>query len=485
MPTLQSREGQPYNPYDAEQDAAVLAVAVSKVGYPQAQVRSEVDAVRTGAVVETRIRFIAEPGSFREFGPIVVRNNLITKDRVIVRELPMEEGDPYDPLKLEQAQANIYRLGLFRRVTVEPLDPPEVEAPTIGVTVDERPAGTASYGFGYETDIGVRVFGEVGYDNLAGMNRRLSLRADVSVEPTDPSNSQYVGNLGYRVPRPFDSYFTSRTNFVLLRNTLSLNRYSLEGFTMAQALDREIAPGFVVSGILEWDQADTFDVNADANLASEGVKDVGFLRQVSFGPSLEFDRRDDPFAPRSGTVETLRMRYAAKALNSDIRFLSLIAKHAQYIPLTEDLTFVYAVRGAWALPLDGKFTVPIRDRYFTGGRTSVRGFEENSIAPLGADGSPIGGDIMVNGNAELRFPLVFGRAGAVFFDSGGTFLRKECTTTVCNFSKIDLEDIRRSVGLGLRYITPVGPISLEYGFKLDRRSGESIGAFHFTIGNIF
>jgi len=485
IPELRTRAGEAYNPFDTQEDAATLAAAVASRGFPRAEVRTDSSGVRTGAVVQTTVRFLAEPGPFREIGPIVVQNNLITQDRVIERELPFQEGDPFDPQKLIDGQTNVYRLGLFRRVSVRPLDPPEAEAPAVGVEVDERPAGTLSYGFGYETDIGIRVFGEAGYDNVGGLDRRISLRADVSVEPTDPSDSQYVGNLGYRVPRIFDSYLVWRSNAILLRNTQSLNRYSLEGLTLATALEREIWPRFVVGGLVSWEQGDTFDVASDANLAAEGVKDVGFLRQVYFGPFLELDRRDDPFAPREGTIDTLRLRYATPALHSDIGFFSVIGKHAQYLPVTDALVFVYALRGAWTLPFDGKFTVPIRDRYFVGGRTSVRGFEENSIAPLGAQGSPIGGDIMVVGNAELRFPLVFGLAGAVFLDAGGAFLRKECTMTVCNYSELEVENIRRSAGLGLRYITPVGPISLEYGFKLDRRTGEAIGAFHFTIGNIF
>lgn len=484
-PALRTRIGEPYDPADRDADVETLAGALAREGYPRARVNADTESVRAGTVIEARVRFVADPGPLRRVGPIVVQGNLITKDRVVLRELPFREGAPYDPQELVDGQTNVYRLGLFRQVEVRPLDPEGAPAPAVGVRVDERPAGTLSYGFGYETDIGVRVFGEVAYDNLQGMDRRLSLRGDGSVQPTDPSQSQYIANLGYRVPRIFDTRWVSRSNVILLRNTQSLNRYSLEGLTMATALEREIWPRFVVGGAFEWDQADTFDVEPDADLAPEGVKDVGFLRQVSVGPFLELDRRDDPFAPRTGTLDTFRVRYADPQLNSDIRFLSLIGKHTQYVPIGEHLTFVYALRGALALPLDGKFSVPIRDRYFIGGRTTVRGFQENSIAPLGAEGSPMGGDVMVIGNAEVRFPLLFGLGGAVFFDAGGSFLRQECTRMVCNDAAVDIENVRRSAGLGLRYLTPVGPISLEYGFKLDRRNGESIGAFHFTIGNIF
>lgn len=485
IPELRTRVGAPFDPEARDADVEALIAAVARLGYPQARVDSERDQVRAGDIVEVTLRFRARPGPRRTVGPVVVQGNLITKDRVILRELPFEEGDPLAPQALVAGQTNVYRLGLFHQVEVRPLEGDDAVAPPVGVRVDERPAGMLSYGFGYETDIGVRVFGEAAYDNLQGMDRRLSLRGDVSVQPDDPSQYQAIANLGYRVPRLLDSRWVSRSNAIYLRNTQSLNRFSFEGVTLATALEREIWPRFVVGGAFEWNQGDTFDVAPDADLAPEGVKDVGFLRQVSIGPFLELDRRDDPFAPRTGTMDTLRVRYADPVLHSDIRFLALIGRHTQYVPLTEHLTFVYALRGAFALPLDDQFSVPIRDRYFIGGRTTVRGFQENSIAPLGADGSPIGGDVMVNGNAELRFPLLFGFGAAVFFDAGGSFLRKECTQMVCDDSSVAIENVRRSAGLGLRYLTPVGPISLEYGFKIDRRTGESLGAFHFTIGNIF
>jgi len=104
---------------------------------------------------------------------------------------------------------------------------------------------------------------------------------------------------------------------------------------------------------------------------------------------------------------------------------------------------------------------------------------------LGSAGDPVGGDVSANVNTELRFPLIYGLGGVVFVDGGGVYLQ-HCPSGVgltnCAHS---LENFRRSTGPGLRYITPVGAISLEYGFKLDRRSNESIGEVHFSIGNIF
>jgi outer membrane protein assembly factor BamA len=92
-------------------------------------------------------------------------------------------------------------------------------------------------------------------------------------------------------------------------------------------------------------------------------------------------------------------------------------------------------------------------------------------------GDPLGGDLVMNLNVELRFPLLYGLSGAAFVDGGGAYLQDRPIRL--------LDDFRRSAGPGLRYNTPVGPISLDYGFKLDRRSGESIGEIHFSIGTIF
>ena len=166
----------------------------------------------------------------------------------------------------------------------------------------------------------------------------------------------------------------------------------------------------------------------------------------------------------------------------------MTGQHAQYVPLTDGLTFVGVARVGYAVPFNGGDIIPIRDRFFLGGGTTVRGFAENSIGPTGGPtvnqfggivspgGDPLGGDFALNLNTELEFPLLYGFGGVVFVDGGGVYLQDQ---------SISIDNFRRSAGLGLRYMTPVGPISLDYGFKLDRRVGESVGEVHFSVGTIF
>jgi outer membrane protein insertion porin family len=120
--------------------------------------------------------------------------------------------------------------------------------------------------------------------------------------------------------------------------------------------------------------------------------------------------------------------------------------------------------------------VPIQKRFFAGGRTTVRGFKQDTLGPIGEDGAPIGGEFQLILNAEMRVPLQYGFLVAAFLDAGSVWLRDSSSYGF---------DLRETAGLSLRYITPVGPLSVDYGWKLDPRPGESAGEWSFTIGMVF
>jgi outer membrane protein insertion porin family len=128
------------------------------------------------------------------------------------------------------------------------------------------------------------------------------------------------------------------------------------------------------------------------------------------------------------------------------------------------------------LPYGSTQEVPIQKRFFAGGRTTVRGFKQDGLGPKGADGSATGGNYQLILNGELRIPLQYGFLFAVFVDAGSVWLDQGPGNGF---------DLRETSGVSLRYITPVGPISVDYGWKLDRRDGESPGEASFTIGMVF
>jgi outer membrane protein insertion porin family len=484
MPTLHVAVDQPLDPDVVEADRRALLNALMQDGYTQAVVKATVSTEPEGDTMAATVHFAAQPGDQQHVGTIIVQDNFDTRAHVITRELPFRRGDPLNPDALLQGQSSIYRLGLFRSVTVRPLES-TAAAPTadVGVNVSERPPGILQFGGGYNTRDGIRGFGEIGYNNLQGLARRLSLRGEFGFDPGTASFNEYIANLGFREPRLDGTQWTFRSNLLAQRSTQTIYPYSAERHALIPGIERMLVPGLQVGSELQVEHTNVFDVDPDVLVVNP--RDEGELWTVSLGPFAIYDGRDDAFVPRRGVFDSLRIKYAPGWLGSGVPFIKVVGEHSHYIPVLENLTFVYAFRGGYALAYEGGEQVPIRERFFLGGRTTVRGFQENKVGPLGSAGDPVGGDVSLNVNTELRFPLVYGLGGVVFVDGGGAYLQ-HCPSGVgltnCAHS---LENFRRSTGPGLRYITPVGAISLEYGFKLDRRTGESIGEVHFSIGNIF
>jgi outer membrane protein insertion porin family len=486
LPAFEVKVGMPLDPEKVEADRQALLKAFTQAGYTDAAVTVDVQTKPRGANEAATVRQIAVPGEQRRVGTIIVQGNIDTRSRVILRQLPFRSGAPLDLDALLRAQNNIYGLGLFRSVTVRPLEHDTRQtARDIGVSVFEKPPGSLQWGFGYNTRDGFRGFGEISYANLQGLGRRLSLRGELNYNPGALTPDEYVANLGLRLPYVGDTRWVSRLNLVAQRSTRAVDQFSLERVAFIPAIERTLLPSLRVGleGLVE--QGRVFNVAED--VVAFNPRDEGSLRTISFGPIAVYDARDDPFVPRRGVFDSLRLSYAPSWLGSDVPFLKITGEHSHYIPLRDDVIFVYAARGGWARALEDGEQVPIRERFFLGGRTTVRGYAENSLGPTGSvitnsygqavvSGNPTGGDLALNLNTELRFPLVFGLGGVVFVDGGGVYLQDR---------PISIDNFRRSAGLGLRYITPVGSVSLEYGFKLDRRATESVGEVYFSIGNIF
>lgn len=477
-----TRVGEPFDEEEADADRRDLVLDLARLGYTGAsvEVRVEREPV-TEARVHAHVRFEARPGMQRRVGRVIVQENVTTRDRVLLREVPLRSGDPLNIEALLRAQGRIYRLGLFRSVSVRPVGSDSDPQPDVAVRVVERLPGRLEWGAGFNTRDGIAGFFEIGHRNLGGMAREVSARAQSTVDPTNLSSSQFLLATGFRDPRLRDSPWRFSLNLLAERSTREVDQFSVERANLTAAVDRDLTDRLKVGFEVQADASNIFDVAPDAQL---GTQDEGLVRLIGPGPFLVYDARDSSFAPTRGIFDSVRLRYTLPEL-STVHLLKLSLQHSQYVPLPARLRFVYALRGGWAGVLTGGEDVPIRERFFLGGRSTVRGFSENSVGPEGEDGNPIGGDLALNVNLELRFPLLFGVEGAVFADGGGAFLIERPASVVVRGGNLSIDNFRRSAGVGLRYMTPVGPLSLDWGFKLDRRGDESIGAIHFNIGTAF
>ena len=425
-----------------------------------------------------------------------MQGNVETRDEIIEREIPFAVGDPLNPEALQAGQDAIYQLGTYRSVSVRPLSDTD-EAPTVGVEVQPRPPGSLQWGGGYNTRDGFTLNGEIGYDNLGRRARRISLRG--AGERAAERRQPVAVRGGARLPRaavPRESLAVERrTGRDSARPATSTNTAS-SAPPSATASAASCCPRLQFAGDLQVEYADVFDLQPK----SFQGEDEGPSWTTAISPSLLYDGRDDPFAPTRGVFDTVRFRYALPGISS-VQFGKVNLQHSQAWPVASWLSLVASGRVAFGRVFSGAEVLPIRERYFIGGATTVRGYSENSLGPTGCrnpdeltdcpsgDRAVLGGDTAIIGNFEARVPVWGALSIATFLDVGGNFITQcdgACQQTHGVYDNtFTWTNFRKGAGPGLRYMTPVGPISLDYGFKIDRRAGESIGEVHFSISGTF
>ena len=160
-------------------------------------------------------------------------------------------------------------------------------------------------------------------------------------------------------------------------------------------------------------------------------------------------------------------------LGGESRFYRIVGASTWYYPLPTGLTGLVKTRVGFASEYGGE-NLPVSERFFLGGPTTVRGFGFRDIGPEDLDGNPLGGTSFVQFNLEIGRSLGRFLRLVVFYDAGNVYN---------DFNTFDLGDMRQAAGFGIRLLTPVGPIRLDWGFKLDRRPGESALEFGFLLGS--
>jgi outer membrane protein insertion porin family len=205
-------------------------------------------------------------------------------------------------------------------------------------------------------------------------------------------------------------------------------------------------------------------------------EDSGTLLISAIKLGLIYDSRDNPFEPRSGYLVGLTYKIAAGILLSESEFHKVQMYLNRYIALSKDIVLAASLRGGYARSFDKTSSLPLVERFFLGGRTTVRGYDQDMLGPKGSDNNPTGGNVFAMENLELRFNVWKGLGLVTFLDGGNVWQKA---------GEFSFGSIKYTTGIGLRYNTPVGPIRVDFGYKLNRERGENIGAVHFSVGHAF
>jgi outer membrane protein insertion porin family len=335
-------------------------------------------------------------------------------------------------------------------------------------------------GGGANSELGIHVFGEAVDKSLFADGKSLALRLDSYFDQTEVGGSQSItqgfASLRYMDPSLFETDYTLTEDLRYQRQDLPTQEWDLDRVSLASYVLRQLTPGVSFSAGHTFQIDELYDVSPGAILSDldEGTVRLSFLSAL-----LTVDRRDDPLLPRSGYSFTIEPKLSTHAFGSEATFALVNTNISGVVPLDRlSRRFSLGLRllGSFAEPFGPTNEIPITQRFYLGGNTTIRGFRQNSLGPRGDDGAIIGGDTLLGGNSQFQYLMTDSFSTHLFFDFGNVFLRER------SFSPADL---RTSTGVGFRYLSPIGPIGFDVGAPLDEKSGEPSVRIHFSVGSTF
>lgn len=428
----------------------------------------------TRAPLDTAYTIAVTPGAPVRLSRIAVEGALSVPTKTIIQTVGLQEGDPWSQPKLEEARRKLLKLGLFSSVIFAEQSSPTAGQKELTIKVIERPLSYLRFGGGANSQFGAHVFGEASDRSLFLDGREVSLRADLYVLPGTLEVSQGIASVLYSIPSVLDSPYSFVEDLRFQKLSTTTQEFDVERSIVSSYLYRADTTGIGVTFGHSLARETIFNVPADVQI---GRFDSGTILLSTLNSSVSLDRRDAPLMPTSGYTLGLDGSLASNTLGSDASYLSGTMRASTIVPLfspASNWSLAASTRWAAAQPLADTDEIPITQRYYLGGRNSIRGFRENSLGPLSERGNVIGGDLLAASSTQLQYRFAERLSLHTFLDIGNVFLRSQNTS---------LTDQRKGYGVGLRFISPIGPIGFDLGFPTAPQEGEPRMRFHFSVGS--
>ena len=450
----------------------LLEDSIKSFGYPGARVQ-----VR-GDESNGRLIYLIIPGQNVRIGKILCRGNSITQDEVLFRKLYFRSGQHWNDELIEKSVQRLYESGLFRSVVIEPTDKKfdsEVEDALINVV--ERDPASMKLGLLYNTEDGVQIEAEKKQRNWRGSGQSISAGINGIIK-TKFLDSGRAG-VTYRVPEIFDG-----------EEELQLDTYGLFGSRLYKGFSYDrvgVALGLrspFLGRIKSYFGTDqyrerVFDTTSDIAFGNDdyGLREYGKIRF-----ELEYDGRDNALLTTMGSRCDMLASFASRYFGSEVDVGEVVSECAHWRPVGSSFSLAFRARIGHLFPVGPTNVAPLSSRYFLGGRDTLRGFSPGAVGPRSSEGRIAGGDTELVGNTELGYLIRENVSILSFMDIGQSFLVRSEGFIGENRN---LRDLRYSPGLGLRYLTPVGPLTVEYGMAINPEHGERSGRFFAGIGGAF
>ena len=467
------KPGEAYNATQVAETTKAITDHLGNYGYAFAQVEAvpEVDRANNRVAIDLRV----EPGRRAYVRRINIIGNARTRDEVIRREFRQYESSWYDAEKIKLSRDRVDRLGYFTELSVSTADVPGApDQVDLNVEVKEKPTGNISIGAGYSSAEKLALTFGLTQDNVFGSGNRLDLQVNTGkynrtlvVSATDPyftvNGVSRTVEVYYKSQKPYQDQGGNYT-LVTMGAGLKFGLPVTELDTVYLGMNAErtrIKPGTnIPAAYLAY--AERFGYSSAA---------------FPFTLGWSRDSRDSALAPTSGRYQRL---IGELGLLGDARYAKADYQYQQYVPLSKSYTLAFNGEAGWGKGLGGR-PFPVFKNFYSGGLGSVRGYDQNTLGPRDVTGAFTGGTRKFTLNTEFITPFpgagndrtlrLFGfvDAGALYGDG----------------QKISADGLRYSTGIGLSWISPLGPLRFALAFPLRKRPGDRIQRFQFQIGTSF
>src|SRR5256712_3570588 len=433
------------------------------------------------------VQVVIAAGPVYHFDGVTVSGLDRLRPSFVVKRFSKLQGKTYSPDVLDERFRTLMKTGLFNLLQIKPVP---VDGHLLRLDISAEEAKSKEFGFsvGYGTYEGGILGVQFRDRDLFGYGRPLTTSVEVS-------QRGYKGEILYEDPFFFDTDFAFKARLAAL--TFDFQGYSK--FELGGRLE-------LTRKITKHDEAGLVFAVRHVEITSAGIKPV-FLGDQNYlvntlGFTNTFDPRESPLVAPRGFIISNTLDLASNAFGSQIEFIRGTIRTGYYLPFAPKLITPGVVEYQSGTPLQRWLrqssiafgaragiihslttsgpaeatAIPIDERFFNGGASTVRSFAERDLGPHDPKGTPLGGEFLTVFNIEYTFPLLGELQAAVFTDAGNLLPTSE---------QPGLNDMRYAIGAGLRYKLPIGPIRLDYGVNPDPHPDEDFGAFHFSFGFAF
>ncbi len=417
------------------------------------------------------VTFHISKGELVYVNRIIIKGNDRTRDKVIRREIALKEDDIYDASAIKRSTARLKRLDFFEEVNIIPDPTDEDDMMDVLVEVKEKSTGTFSIGAGYSSVDSLMFMGEISQNNFLGRGQRLSFSANIG-----GTNTRY--NLSFTEPHLNDSQLLF--GFDVYQWEREYDYYTKSAYGGSLRFGYPLWEKWRAYWSVGTDNSNVYDpVNLYDILEPESWQTLQDIKRTNYATlGATRDTRNRRYSPSKGSRNVISGKHAGGIFSGDAAFSKIEGNTSWYFPVWKSLVF-HTKFAAGYVHENEEGKLPDYEKFYLGGLSTVRGFENSSISPI--DPNTLfrtGGTKMCYTNQEFIFPLFkdAGLDGVIFYDAGNTW---------GSGTDMDMSDLRHGAGAGFRWMSPMGPLRLEWGKNLDPLPNEDSSVWDFSIGGSF